>query len=240
MDIKLQLRHLITLQKAETDIKRLEEELAGVTEKESALDHRLMESKAGLDSITEKIHTLKKTCRELEREVQDGADQMTKRKARLSLLKSNKEYQSTLKEIEDLKKRISEKEDRILEIYEEVETAEGQMAQAEKEVKIQTRQVAEEKQEIEKSAEKNQAELGRRQNERQEALAQMDPNFLSRFDNLRTRPGAVFIAPVKDAVCFGCNMNIPPQLYNELQRMDQLIQCPHCERILYFQEADLN
>ncbi|MEE9535799.1 MAG: C4-type zinc ribbon domain-containing protein, partial [Desulfobacterales bacterium] len=35
------------------------------------------------------------------------------------------------------------------------------------------------------------------------------------------------------AVCQGCNVNIPPQLYNELQRFDTLMFCPHCQRIIY-------
>jgi uncharacterized protein len=32
-------------------------------------------------------------------------------------------------------------------------------------------------------------------------------------------------------------MNIPPQMYNELQRSDILMFCPHCQRIVYWREA---
>ena len=238
MDIKLQLRHLIALQKAETEIKRLQDLLASVEEDEKALETRLSKSKDGLDTASETLKTLKTTCRELEREVQDETDQIAKRKARLSQLKSNKEYQATLREITDLEKRISQKEDRILEIYENLEKAESQQAEAEKELRIQTRLVSEEKDRVKKAAEKNQAELARKEEERRKAINKMDPRLISRFENLRAYSGAMFIAPVKDAVCHGCNMNIPPQLYNELQRMDQLVQCPHCERIIYWQEGE--
>ncbi|MDA8136352.1 MAG: C4-type zinc ribbon domain-containing protein [Desulfobacteraceae bacterium] len=31
----------------------------------------------------------------------------------------------------------------------------------------------------------------------------------------------------------GCFMNIPPQLYIEVQRGKSLISCPQCSRILY-------
>jgi predicted nucleic acid-binding Zn-ribbon protein len=29
-------------------------------------------------------------------------------------------------------------------------------------------------------------------------------------------------------------MRLPPQLYNELQRFEQIHACPNCQRILYF------
>jgi uncharacterized protein len=44
--------------------------------------------------------------------------------------------------------------------------------------------------------------------------------------------------PVSDAVCNGCNVNLPPQLYNELQRSDTLRYCPNCQRIIYWKEAE--
>jgi hypothetical protein len=44
------------------------------------------------------------------------------------------------------------------------------------------------------------------------------------------------VVPVKDAVCHGCNVNLPPQLYNELFRYDSLKFCPNCQRIIYLKE----
>jgi predicted nucleic acid-binding Zn-ribbon protein len=33
-------------------------------------------------------------------------------------------------------------------------------------------------------------------------------------------------------------MNIPPQVYNELQRCDSLKYCPSCFRIIHWQDQD--
>ncbi|RLB78229.1 MAG: hypothetical protein DRH24_14815, partial [Deltaproteobacteria bacterium] len=43
--------------------------------------------------------------------------------------------------------------------------------------------------------------------------------------------------PVKDALCHGCNVNLPPQLYNELFLGDSLKFCPNCQRIIYLKES---
>ncbi|NJL58289.1 MAG: hypothetical protein HC887_00235 [Desulfobacteraceae bacterium] len=49
---------------------------------------------------------------------------------------------------------------------------------------------------------------------------------------VRQRVGNLAVASVSNAVCSGCNMNIPAQLYNELHRFDSLRYCPFCRRII--------
>jgi hypothetical protein len=46
------------------------------------------------------------------------------------------------------------------------------------------------------------------------------------------------VAPVQQAICMGCHMNIPAQLFNELQRFDELRFCPHCHRIIYWKAKE--
>jgi predicted nucleic acid-binding Zn-ribbon protein len=36
----------------------------------------------------------------------------------------------------------------------------------------------------------------------------------------------------------GCNMQIPPQMYNLLFRGDDLHACPHCQRVLVLRQGD--
>jgi hypothetical protein len=43
----------------------------------------------------------------------------------------------------------------------------------------------------------------------------------------------IAVAGVMDAVCQVCRMNIPPQLFIELMRMQNILMCPHCQRIIY-------
>jgi predicted nucleic acid-binding Zn-ribbon protein len=46
--------------------------------------------------------------------------------------------------------------------------------------------------------------------------------------------GGIAVTEVKEEVCQGCNMNIPPQLYVEIKSNEEIIQCPQCRRILYY------
>ena len=67
-----------------------------------------------------------------------------------------------------------------------------------------------------------------------EATAKLvKPDVLRKYGTIRMRRGMAVVA-VKDGTCRGCNMNIPPQLYNVLQRGSSLELCPNCNRIIYW------
>jgi len=42
---------------------------------------------------------------------------------------------------------------------------------------------------------------------------------------------------VLDEHCQGCNMGIPPQLYNIVLRGENIETCPYCHRIMYYEVA---
>jgi predicted nucleic acid-binding Zn-ribbon protein len=58
--------------------------------------------------------------------------------------------------------------------------------------------------------------------------------LLKRYEFIRERRNGTAIAPVREGVCLGCNMNILPQQFIDLQKGEEIIQCPHCQRILYW------
>ena len=71
------------------------------------------------------------------------------------------------------------------------------------------------------------------------AAAGIDAGLLATYNNVKSlQSNAIGIVAVADAVCQGCNMNIPPQMYNELQRGDSLKKCPNCDRIIYWKDEN--
>jgi predicted nucleic acid-binding Zn-ribbon protein len=66
---------------------------------------------------------------------------------------------------------------------------------------------------------------------RKENLAALKKDYRS-FE-VKQRCGGIGLVQVENAVCKGCYLNIPPQLYNELHRGNELRMCPHCHRLIY-------
>jgi hypothetical protein len=58
--------------------------------------------------------------------------------------------------------------------------------------------------------------------------------MFKRYEFIRQRRNGTAIAPVREGVCLGCNMNVLPQQFIDLQKGEEILQCPHCQRILYW------
>jgi len=71
--------------------------------------------------------------------------------------------------------------------------------------------------------------------ERDKLAADVKPEVLKRYSSIRMRRGLAVVS-VKNGTCQGCNMNIPPQLYNVLQRGQTIETCHSCHRIIYWEE----
>jgi predicted nucleic acid-binding Zn-ribbon protein len=58
--------------------------------------------------------------------------------------------------------------------------------------------------------------------------------LLKRYEFINQRRNGGAIAEVRQGVCTGCHMNILPQQFIDLQKGEEILQCPHCQRILYW------
>jgi predicted nucleic acid-binding Zn-ribbon protein len=64
----------------------------------------------------------------------------------------------------------------------------------------------------------------------------VDGTLLKRYETVRKKRMPVLVAVV-GGTCQGCNMNVPPQLYNNLRSTLGTDVCPSCHRIIYASEA---
>jgi uncharacterized protein len=71
--------------------------------------------------------------------------------------------------------------------------------------------------------------------ERAVLAREVKPEVLKRYSGIRIRRGLAVVG-VRNGTCQGCNMNIPPQLFNVLQRGTSIETCPSCHRIIYWED----
>ncbi len=231
--IKDKLKNLVVLQQFEDEISRIEKELAEVDDRIGALNSELTEYEEKVARNEQTLDELRKQYRSDESEVQMIESQIAKSQEKLGAVKTNKEYQSTLKEIDDLKAKTSRVEDRMLEVLDQIESAErlGRHDEADlAEVKIQ---VKEKQEQIRSNSERQRKILASRTQERDGVLENLDSNTKAHYKRVKRQGNGIAIAAVINAVCQVCRMNIPPQLFNELMRMDNMLMCPNCQRIIY-------
>lgn len=186
------------------------------------------------ESSRQKLIELEKRKKQKERELEDFEERIKKLKARTPEIKTNKEYQALLSEIEKAEKEKLKIEDEILNLMElteqvrqEIKAQEGEFKKKEAELESRKKELLTLKEEMEKSLE----ELRLR---RSALLEEIETGDYELYMSLIEKGRGLAVAVALDSVCQGCYLNIPPQLYVEIRKNDKLIQCPQCKRILYW------
>ena len=124
---KIQLQQLISLQGLDDEIAEHNELLAEIPLQINARIADLDEKKKILSIAKEELDTLQKKNKDLESEVQGENDHMAKAKTKLPAVKTNKEYTAILSEVDAIKKKVSELEDKELEIMEILEEKQSRL-----------------------------------------------------------------------------------------------------------------
>ena len=231
-----QINILVEVQGVELEIHQADRLVNALSDEAAALDQAVAEREAMVSSEKAALDGLRKAYRDLESEAKVNAEMIVKSNEKLRAVKTNKEYQSILKEIDEIRKKNSGIEDRMLEQLETIESAEASVKSKEAELAgfVQSYR---EKKETFAAKEKRERQGVEALNEKKARIsANADPQIISVLDDVKKKVRGLAVVPVQQAICMGCHMNIPAQLFNELQRFDELRFCPHCHRIIYWKE----
>ena len=232
-----QIVTLVKLQKIDTEAQKLESFLKEIPVRIGTLDEKLEKFMRTVEEDENLISELNKKYRTYESDVQLNLGMIQKSQEKLRSVKTNKEYQSSLKEIENIKSKNSKIEDEMLEFLERIESAERDLNERRDAYSKIVGETNLEKVSIEKDSDLCKQKLVELESDRNAVTDLLDSTILEIFYRVKAKqPDAVAIAEVKDAVCQGCNLNIPPQLYIELQHRNSLKNCPSCERIIYWED----
>jgi len=206
---------------------------------QGGLHDEMNEIEQGLDVAREDLAGLKVGVAQLEQEKLEletslAAEQENIQRSETNLkeIKTNKEFQAVGREITAARKQTAELEEQILQRIAKIEELNGEIAAKSAcltELEQNSSQRRDEKQSEINSLQQNiDADTSRRE----EITKELPANLIKRYTNLREQRRGQAVAYARDGYCLGCNMNLPPQLYNTLFRADEVISCPHCQRVL--------
>jgi predicted nucleic acid-binding Zn-ribbon protein len=234
-----QIATLVKLQKIEIESSSIKEQLSTVDQRIEVLAKKLLDFNQTIEEQKSLINELNEKYRSYESDLQMHLDGIKKSEAKLTSVKTNKEYQSSLKEIDDLKSMNSKIEDDMIEFLDRIEEAENLLKAKTAEFSELESQIKAEKEIIQKEAEEGSHRLENLDAEWKTFSDDIETEILAIYNQIKENQAyKIGIVAVKDAVCQGCHMNIPPQMYNELQRGDSLKRCPICERIIYWKDQN--
>lgn len=232
------LKLLVELQRIDSIILRKKNIIASMPSKLLSADKSFKEVQSLYDKGKQKYELIEKKRKDKEREVEDINERIKKLKARTSEIKTNKEYQAHLKEVETIEKERYKIEDEVLSLMETMEAASKELKAEEIKVKAEKEKVEAFRKEIEKEIDGAEKELSELKANRTEIAKAIDPETYNDYMVILEALKGLALVEARDEICQGCNMNIPPQIFVEIKKNEEIIQCPQCRRILYWPETD--
>ena len=200
------------------------------------LDAEISEKKSKVEKGKEIIQELEKERKKKEKELEVEKEKIKKFESRLYEVKTNKEYQALLKEIESAKEVNDRTEDEILILMDKIEELKKDYEKSAAHLKKREVEVENEKSKLKKELESIDKIIQELKETRNNLLSVISDGLKATYRNLIKKRGGTAVVSLKNGVCLGCFMNIPPQLFIEATKNRQLILCPSCNRIFYFIE----
>jgi len=229
-----QLKGLVGLQEKDNEINDLKKSLE-IIPGQIATGQKELEGKKGkMNALQAEIDSLKKQRNQLEQDARAEADHMAKTKTKLPTVKTNKEYTAILHETDAIKAKITEIEDKELEIMELLDAKELEIPGLEAEFKSEEEQFNQYKRQKETEQARAQKELEEAEAQRAALAKDIDPKLASRYDRVRKARGNVAVVSVKGDTCQGCHQNLQPQVALEVRTGMKVHQCQSCDRFLCF------
>lgn len=197
------------------------------------LDENLQRARRALQQAKEELDGLKLKRRRKEKDLEVEMEKVRKAQSRLFEVKTNKEYQALLKEIEAAKKANSDLEEEILLIMEEMDQRAEALKLMEKEMDRTEKSISQKKKELQEKLMALDVEEKKAQALRREIASAVDPSWMLLYERIAKSHNGIAVVRVDGGTCQGCFVSIPPQLYNEILKGREMAQCPFCQRFLY-------
>ncbi len=231
-----QIKQLVELQHVDDQIHDVKKELEEAPLQVEALRERFNEEEARIAKINDKLQHMREQQKRLDMDLEDEASRLKKSKSKLMQASNNKEFQAGSREIDNMERTTKNFEEERITLREEITSQEELLHEIEAirddlKIDLATKEAS-----LKERIETANDELGKLNRIRRDTGNDVPERILERYEFIRRRLEHPVIVPVKNSICTGCNIAIPPQTFIEIQRGQQIWSCPNCQRLIYWAE----
>jgi len=236
--LKPELAILVRLQGIDLEIRKFNQEKTALPRRFNAIQEQLLSKEAERDRLKDRLSEIQKRKVDIEDEFELENTRLGKSQKKIFSVKTNREYTALQKEINEIKKANTSREDELLVIMEEIASLQEEIKAKKKEITQNRREMKAEQKRIEELGAEMDTKIATLTKDRDAVSQEVRPDLLSKYNFIKDKRGGVAVAAVSEGVCCACNMNIPPQLYNELLKEEKIFTCPSCQRLIYALKID--
>jgi predicted nucleic acid-binding Zn-ribbon protein len=213
----------------EKEIDEIPKILSTKTELLNRLKKTYVERNAEYEATQAKIKDIRERIITAELERQKFEQQM-------DVIKTQREYETLDKEIKDATEReqnLRKDQQAQIKRLEEMKVSLDRDAQM---IEKQEEEVKSEQSRLKHEIKEREKELGKLQKDEAKVTPGLDGEILFKFERIIRSKSGLGIVPIVKGVCTGCHMILAGQFVNDVRRGDKIQFCPHCSRILYYED----
>ncbi len=221
------------------------------------VDLRILDARKDLDAIPAEIESLQKSLSDTQTEAEQNAesiksmtiardkdelelksisDETGKLNGQLVAVKTNEQYAALEREIEHLYGKSSDMEEKILLSMEALEHLDEERGTLEKELRRAEEALRTGRADCEQSMVELKSDLAILEDERKRAQIGIEPAILRPYESIRSRAGGIAVSRIERDACEICYRALPAQRIIEVRKLDSLVTCEGCGRILLWAE----
>ncbi len=233
-----QLMELKKLQDIDLVLRDAIVEINRIKESIQKNDSELEELKERVKQLQGELKEKESRKKKMENEIRADEEVVKRWESRSKEIKSGREYQALMREISLTKKDISDKETELLQLIEEVEKQQKELDELLSALNEKTKKWTSERDELERIISEDEIKIKENNIKKEELIKSISPSLLQRYERIKSQREGIAVVEARDYICTGCNMNIPPQVYNQVLRGETLVSCPYCQRLLFIPEGE--
>jgi predicted nucleic acid-binding Zn-ribbon protein len=139
-----------------------------------------------------------------------------------------------MREMDNLEKTNRMREEEKMALEEDLDSQNTYLSTIQSAVQGLEEEIQKLRQNMEVQLQESQGRLQELQTDRKEATKDIPKPILSRYEFIRSRLSNPVIVGVEEGICTGCHISIPPQTFIELQKGEQILSCPNCQRLIFW------
>ncbi len=235
--MRSELEKLIDLQKTDTNIRRLKNSIDTAEQRRAEIEQEFEQHAFSIREIQNRRDTLTAERAELEKSITEYKTYLERADRNLKHSQNQKEYETAMREIDSFQKQIAAFETQIVEKMTASEEVEKELADRDEEINSLDAKRAETFSVFDKELANTTKELETETAKRTKVFETLPPQLASVYNRMaqRSRDG-IAVAEVISGSCSACYMALRPQMQVLVKKMDSIVTCESCTRILYIGE----
>ena len=231
------LSAIIELQRALSEQRSIDQEYDEIPKRHEEIQRSIHQLEEDALAVEQDLRQKDLERINVELDFKKGQEVRVRKESQLHTIKNDKEYKATIAEIENLDRKNTRLEEKLIELMDAIEKDHASLADKKREREEKIAEYDQEKIRLKEQEDGMAQRLEQAKAVVAEVVQLVQPELYRRFLLVFNSKRGQAIATANEGFCSACNMQLTPRIMQVVRRGQDIIQCEGCRRFLYWDHS---